>query len=97
MRFKKSPQLPGAGRTRAWHHHGSHTPTSSGAILPSKMSSKMAYHTKQIRRQCMYATYLNDIALLNLPARSVSKSALKMLPVDLLSSLEVLKSLLASV
>ena len=28
MRFKKSPQLPGAGRTRAWHHHGSHTPTS---------------------------------------------------------------------
>lgn len=40
---------------------------------------------------------LNDIALLNLPARSVSKSALIMLPVDLLSSLEVLKSLLASV
>ena len=33
MRFKKSPQLPGAGRTRAWHHHGSHTPTSPRAIL----------------------------------------------------------------
>ena len=32
MRFKKSPQLPGAGRTRAWHYHGSHTPTSPGAI-----------------------------------------------------------------
>ena len=48
MRFKKSPQLPGAGRTRAWHHHGSHTPTSPGAIL----LGKMAYHTKQIRRQC---------------------------------------------
>ena len=31
MRFKKSPQLPGAGRTRAWHHHKSHTPTSPGA------------------------------------------------------------------
>ena len=25
-RFKKSTQLPGAGRTRGWHHHGSHTP-----------------------------------------------------------------------
>ena len=33
MRFKKSPQLPGAGRTWAGHHHGSHTPTSTGAIL----------------------------------------------------------------
>ena len=36
MRFKKSPQLPGAGRTRAWHYHGSHTPTSPGAILQVK-------------------------------------------------------------
>ena len=50
MRFKKSSQLPGAGRTRAWHHHGSHTPTSPGTIL----LGKMAYHTKLIRRQCMY-------------------------------------------
>ena len=33
MRFKKSYQLPGAGKTRAWHHRGSHTPTSPGAIL----------------------------------------------------------------
>ena len=48
MRFKKSPQLPGPGRTRTWHHHGSHTPTSPGAIL----LGRMAYHTKQIRRQC---------------------------------------------
>ena len=48
MRFKVSPQLPGAERTRAWHHHGSHTPTSPGTIL----LGKMAYHTKQIRRQC---------------------------------------------
>ena len=31
MRFKKSPQLPGAGRTRAWHDHGSDTPTSPRA------------------------------------------------------------------
>ena len=48
MRFKKSPQVPGAGRTRAWYHHGSHTPTYPGAIL----LGKIAYHTKQIRRQC---------------------------------------------
>ena len=37
MRFKKSPQLPGAGRTRAWHHHGSHMSTCPGAILPSEI------------------------------------------------------------
>ena len=49
MRFKKSPQLPGAGRTRAGHHHGSHTPTSPGAIL----LSKMAYQPKHIGRQCI--------------------------------------------
>ena len=42
------PQLPGAGKTWAHAHHGSHTPTSSGAVL----LGKMAYHTKQIRRQC---------------------------------------------
>ena len=48
MRFKKLPQLPGAGRTRAGHHHGSHTPTSPEAVL----LGKMAYHTKQIRREC---------------------------------------------
>ena len=33
MRFKKKSQLSGAGRTRAWHHHGSHTPTSPGSIF----------------------------------------------------------------
>ena len=49
MRFKKSPQLPGAGRTRTWHHHGSHTPTSPGAIL----LSKMACQPKQFGRQCI--------------------------------------------
>ena len=47
---KESHQLPGAGRTRAWHHHGSHTPTSPGTFL----LGKMAYHTKQILRQCTY-------------------------------------------
>ena len=48
MRFKNGPQLPGAGRTRSKHHHGSHTPTSPGTIS----LGKMAYHTKQICRQC---------------------------------------------
>ena len=48
MRFKKWPQLPGAGRTTAGHHHGSHKPTSSEAIL----LGKMAHHTKQICREC---------------------------------------------
>ena len=65
MRFKKRPQLPGAGRTRAGHHHGSHTLTSPEAVL----LGKMAYHTKQICRQCMAAIlglrkidphYMND-------------------------------------
>ena len=50
MTFKNGPQLPGAGRTRAWNHHGSHTPTSPGTIL----LGEMAYHTKQIRRQCIF-------------------------------------------
>ena len=48
MRFKKSPQLPGAGRRRAGHHHGSHTPTSPGAILLSKMADQ----PKHIGHQC---------------------------------------------
>ena len=56
MRFKKSSELPGAGRTRAWHHHGSHTPTSPGAIL----LGKMAYQTKQIRRQCRYIEVVDN-------------------------------------
>ena len=55
MRFKKSPQLPGAGRTRVWHHHGSHTPTSPGAIL----LSKMACQPKHIGRQCKIAQRYN--------------------------------------
>ena len=38
MRFEKSPHLPGAGRTRAGHYHGSHTPTSPEAILLGKMA-----------------------------------------------------------
>ena len=33
MGLKESPQKPGGGRTRVWHHHGSDTPTSPVAIL----------------------------------------------------------------
>ena len=54
MRFKKTPQLSGAGRTRVWHHPESQTPTCPGAIL----LGKMPYHPKQIRRQCMAHDYL---------------------------------------
>ena len=36
MRFKNGPQLPGAGRTRVGHHHGSDTPTSARAVLLHK-------------------------------------------------------------
>ena len=53
MRFKKLSQLPGARRTRAGHHHGSHTPTSPEAIL----LGKMAHHTKQIHRECTCGVY----------------------------------------
>ena len=39
MRFKKRSQLPGAGGTRAGHHHGSHTPTSPEAVLLHKQAT----------------------------------------------------------
>ena len=62
MRFKKSPQLPGAGRTWAGHHHGSHTPTSTGAILLGAiLLSKMACQPKHFGRQCMYSEILEHI------------------------------------
>ena len=57
MRFKKSPQLPGAGRTRAWHHHESHMLTSPGAIL----LSKMACQPKHIGRQCIAVILKNAV------------------------------------
>ena len=49
MRFKNGPQLHGAGRTVAGHHHGSHTLSSPGTVL----QGEMANHTKQICRQCI--------------------------------------------
>ena len=36
LRLEKIPQLPGAGRTRAGHHHGNNTPTSPRAIYVLK-------------------------------------------------------------
>ena len=56
MRFKKSPQLPGAGRTWAGHHHGSHTPTSTGAILLSKMACN-----PNILAASVHTNILNDV------------------------------------
>ena len=53
MRFKKLPQLPGAGRTRAGHHHGNHTPTSPEAVL----LGKTACQPKHFGRQCMCLSY----------------------------------------
>ena len=57
MRFEKRPKLPGAGRTRARHYHGTHSPTSPKAVL----LGKMAHHTKQIRWECM--TYFMFVLL----------------------------------
>ena len=45
MRFKNSPQLPGAGRTRAWHHHGGKTPTSPRAIYVLKSANGGLFYT----------------------------------------------------
>ena len=45
MRFKNGPQLPGAGRTRAWHHHGSETPTSPKAIYVVKSANGGLFYT----------------------------------------------------
>ena len=39
MRFEKSPQRIGAWMTRAWHYHGSDTPTSPMAIFVLKSAN----------------------------------------------------------
>jgi hypothetical protein len=41
--FKKSPQLPGATCTRAWHHHGTDTPNSPRAIYILRSAKQPAY------------------------------------------------------
>ena len=45
MRFKNSPQLPGAGSTRAWLGHGSDTPTSPRAIYALKLANGGLFYT----------------------------------------------------
>ena len=45
MRFKKSSQLPGGGRARAWHDHGSDTPTSPRAIYVLKSTNGGLFYT----------------------------------------------------
>ena len=60
MRFKKSPQLPGARRTWAGHHHGSHTPTSTGAILLSKMACQPKHFGRQCKGHVEDQTTFND-------------------------------------
>ena len=39
IRFKKCPQLPGAQRTREWHHYGSDMPTSPRVIYVLKSAN----------------------------------------------------------
>ena len=58
MRFKKRPQLPGAGRRRGWHHHGSHTPTSPGAVLNVKWPITP---NKSAGSVCLYKTVLQAV------------------------------------
>ena len=64
MRFKKSPQLPGAGRTWAGHHHGSHTPTSTGAILLSKMACQPKHFGRQCTMQILRFLLLTQLSFL---------------------------------
>ena len=45
MRFKNSPQLPRAGRTRARHHDGSDTPTSPRTIYVLKSANGGLFYT----------------------------------------------------
>ena len=70
MRFKKRPQLPGAGRTRGWHHHGSHTHTSPGAILnvkwpitPNKSTGSVSdtFCLDHYRRQWLMLAGINGV------------------------------------
>ena len=45
MRFKNSLMLTGAGRARAWHHHGSDKPTSTRAIYVLKSANGGLFYT----------------------------------------------------
>ena len=63
MRFKKSPQLPGAGRTRAWHHHESHTPISPGSILLCKYLANVTLNIFAASVLLVTLRYTNEILL----------------------------------
>ena len=56
MRFKKSLQKPGARRTRAWHHHGSDTPTSptrlQHLIFPDENNFILGYSHGHVCQYC---------------------------------------------
>ena len=52
MRFEQSPELPGAGRKRVGHHHGSHTPTFPEAVL----LGKMAHEPKHFYPECKFTS-----------------------------------------
>ena len=60
MRFRNEPQLPGAGRTRAEHHHRSDTSTSPRAIYVLK-SAKCNEIMPSV--QCTIATHLRAAAI----------------------------------
>ena len=76
MRFKKSPQLPGTGRTWAGHHHGSHMPTSTGAILlvkwpvnPNILAASVSHELVQNLRWGIFLDL--EFGFWNIPVRGV--------------------------
>ena len=77
----KSPQLPGAGRTREGHHHRSHTPTSPGAILLSKMTCQPQHIgcqciTFRSPLRCHFSNVVisNPICLVHIPNSLTTRS-----------------------
>ena len=59
MRFKNKHQLPVAGRTRAWHHHRSDTPTSPRAIYVLKSANGGLFYTPLYFNQLIGAMSLH--------------------------------------
>ena len=46
LNYSARTQLPGAGRTRAWHHHGSHTPVNPNILAASVL--KVAFFSESV-------------------------------------------------
>ena len=80
--MKKSPQLPGAGRARAWHYHGSDMPTSPRAIYVLKSGGSVITQEKKKNKM------VGD--LWDLPAKKFSQSSL--IPLNHWAELAVLFS-----